>query len=207
MLIRGRGRGLIGSAAAVIALAGCGTTAAEPGPADAPSPVSAAAAGGPAPPGASHRAAAASTATTSARAGGPGARATTTRAARPRSAASVGVRRAPGYFRYLVDGKGRTLYLFTADTPTRSACSGACAVAWPPVILRGAPVGGAGIVGGRLSIVRRAGGQRQLAYYGHPLYYYVGDRRPGQILCQNVEEYGGHWWLVKPNGQINRSSP
>jgi predicted lipoprotein with Yx(FWY)xxD motif len=199
MLIRSRG--LIGSVATAVALAGCGTTAADPGPADPPSPVSAAPAGGPA---ADHRPV---SSTASAPAVAVPGRAATTTATKARTAPSVGVRRAPGYFRYLVDGKGRTLYLFTADTPTRSACSGACAVAWPPLIVRGAAVGGAGIVGGRLSLVRRAGGQRQLAYYGHPLYYYVGDRQPGQILCQNVEEYGGHWWLVKPNGQINHSSP
>jgi predicted lipoprotein with Yx(FWY)xxD motif len=48
---------------------------------------------------------------------------------------------------------------------------------------------------------------RQLAYYGHPLYYYLGDRQPGEINCQDAEEYGGHWWLVAPNGQENRSRP
>jgi len=41
----------------------------------------------------------------------------------------------------------------------------------------------------------------QVTYHGHPLYYYVGDRIPGQILCQNVEEFGGHWWVVSPDGR------
>src|SRR3954447_20537973 len=33
----------------------------------------------------------------------------------------------------LVDGQGRTLYLFKADSGTKSACSGPCASAWPPL--------------------------------------------------------------------------
>ncbi|MCA1690394.1 MAG: hypothetical protein LC720_08235, partial [Actinobacteria bacterium] len=161
MLIRNRGLIGSGAAAAAIVLAGCGTTSAAPGPVKTPSLASAATASGPAPPGASQRAV---SSTASAPAGSPAARAATPSAARARRAPSVGVRNVPGYGRYLVDGKGRTLYLFTADTPTRSACSRACAVAWPPLILRGTPVGGAGIAGGQLSLVRRAGGQMQLAY-------------------------------------------
>jgi predicted lipoprotein with Yx(FWY)xxD motif len=39
---------------------------------------------------------------------------------------------------------------------------------------------------------------------GRPLYYYVGDKRPGQILCQNVDEFGGTWLVVHPNGQLAR---
>src|SRR5215831_16482559 len=34
---------------------------------------------------------------------------------------------------YLVDGQGRSLYLFVADTGTTSTCNGACAAAWPPL--------------------------------------------------------------------------
>lgn len=120
---------------------------------------------------------------------------------------AVGVHSASGYGQLLVDRKGRTLYLFTADRAGRSACYGACAVAWPPLIVRSLPRGASGIRSDRLSVIQRTGGALQLAYYGHPLYYYVGDRQPGQINCQDAEEYGGHWWLVKPTGQLNRSSP
>jgi len=52
-----------------------------------------------------------------------------------------------------------------------------------------------------LGIVRRADGSRQVTYAGRPLYYYVGDRKPGQILCQNVLEYGGLWLVVAPSGK------
>jgi hypothetical protein len=36
------------------------------------------------------------------------------------------------------------------------------------------------------------------------LYYYIGDRRPGQILCQNITEFGGTWLVVRPNGSFVR---
>jgi Secreted repeat of unknown function len=45
----------------------------------------------------------------------------------------------------------------------------------------------------KLGTTTRRGGARQVTYAGHPLYYHVGDRKPGQILCQNVVEFGGTW--------------
>ena len=55
-----------------------------------------------------------------------------------------------------------------------------------------------------LSTTRRRGGGRQVTYRGHPLYYYVGERRAGQILCQNVIEFGGTWLVVSPAGAAIR---
>ena len=52
----------------------------------------------------------------------------------------------------------------------------------------------------KLGTIRRADGRIQVTYAGRPLYYYVGDRRPGQILCQDVEEFGGLWLVVRPSG-------
>src|SRR5919106_6248379 len=56
-----------------------------------------------------------------------------------------------------------------------------------------------------LSTTRRRDGSRQVTYAGHPLYYYVADRRAGQVLCQNVREFGGDWLVVHPDGTPNRS--
>ena len=101
----------------------------------------------------------------------------------------------------LVDGRGRTIYLFTRDAGRRrSRCGDACARAWPPVFTRGGPRAGPGIDRSRLGTVRRRGGRRQVTYKGSPLYFYVGERRAGQILCQDVFEFGGTWYLVRPNG-------
>jgi predicted lipoprotein with Yx(FWY)xxD motif len=112
------------------------------------------------------------------------------------------------YGRILVDRDGRTLYLFTRDSTDRSRCYGPCARAWPPYIVRSRGRAGSGAQAQLLGLARRSDGSQQLTYNGHPLYYYIGDRRPGQILCQDVEEYGGHWWIVSPRGKpITGSAP
>jgi predicted lipoprotein with Yx(FWY)xxD motif len=104
------------------------------------------------------------------------------------------------YGRILVDTRGRTLYLFTRDRGAASTCSGACARAWPPYIVAGPGLAGGGARSSRVGVIRRSGGARQVTYNGHPLYHYIGDRAPGVVLCQDVEEYGGHWWVVSPAG-------
>ena len=101
----------------------------------------------------------------------------------------------------LFDGSGRTLYLFKRDKSSRSTCSGACAKAWPPFLTTKAPRARAGARAGLLGTTKRADGTVQVTYAGHPLYYYVNDRRPGQILCQNVAEFGGTWLVVSPAGR------
>lgn len=109
------------------------------------------------------------------------------------------------YGRILFDGRGFVLYGFTADRRRRSVCSGACAAAWPPYIVTGTPRAGRGVKKSMLGTIRRSDGKRQVTYAGRPLYYYVGDRRPGQILCQDVFEFGGDWLVVRPSGALVRS--
>src|SRR5262245_28556437 len=99
--------------------------------------------------------------------------------------------------RVLFDGRGFVLYGFTRDPRGRSACSGDCAKAWPPYIVKSRPRAGAGVDAARLGTLRRADGSLQATYAGRSLYYYVGDRKPGQILCQNVTEFGGVWRVVR----------
>jgi predicted lipoprotein with Yx(FWY)xxD motif len=112
--------------------------------------------------------------------------------------ASVAVH-ASSYGRILFDGRGFVLYSFSADG-RRSRCSGACAAAWPPFVVTGVPRAGAGARRSLLGVVKRDDGRLQATYAGRPLYYYVGDRRPRQILCQGVSEYGGLWRVVRANG-------
>jgi predicted lipoprotein with Yx(FWY)xxD motif len=104
----------------------------------------------------------------------------------------------------LFDGHGRALYAFTHDPRGRSTCSGACAAAWPPYVVDGAPRAGVGTRRTLLGTTRRPDGRRQLTYAGRPLYYYVGDRKPGQILCQDVFEFGGRWLVIRPDGRLVR---
>jgi predicted lipoprotein with Yx(FWY)xxD motif len=108
------------------------------------------------------------------------------------------------YGRILFDGHGFVLYAFTHDPRGRSTCSGKCARAWPPFIVRGRPSAGPGVSAKLLGTTTRRDGSRQVTYAGRPLYYYVGDRKPKQILCQNVKEFGGLWLVVRPTGALVR---
>jgi predicted lipoprotein with Yx(FWY)xxD motif len=108
------------------------------------------------------------------------------------------------YGRILFDNRGFVLYAFTRDGGGKSSCTGACAKVWPPYIVKSRPRPGKGIVSARLGTVRRAGGRFQVTYFGRPLYYYVGDKKPGQILCQNVTEFGGVWRVIRPTGRLVR---
>ena len=108
------------------------------------------------------------------------------------------------YGRILFDGRGYVLYGFTRDPRGKSVCAGACAKAWPPYVVRARPRAGRGVAGALIGTTKRRDGSLQATYRGHPLYYYVGDRKPGQILCQNVQEFGGLWLVVRPTGQLVR---
>lgn len=107
------------------------------------------------------------------------------------------------YGKVLYDGRGFVLYAFTRDHG-RSRCYGACAKAWPPYFASKRLLAGAGLKRGLLGSVRRRDGRRQVTYAGRPLYYYVGDKRPRQILCQDVVEFGGRWLVVRPSGKLVR---
>ena len=124
------------------------------------------------------------------------------RAPKPRSGAPVGVMRTR-YGRILVDSNGKALYLFTRDRGPASRCHGGCADAWPPFVSRGAPRARGAARPSLLGTTAR-GNARQVTYRGHPLYYYQGDRLPGQVLCQAVQEFGGYWYVVAPNGTAIR---
>ena len=64
----------------------------------------------------------------------------------------------------VADGSGRTLYLFEKDTTTRSACSGTCAVYWPPFLTKGGAVVIKGVQRSLLGTIRRPDGTRQVTY-------------------------------------------
>ena len=105
------------------------------------------------------------------------------------------------YGRILADGRGRALYVFTADRGKASTCSGDCAVAWPPWIVKRKPRAASGVNPNLIGTTRRDDGRLQASYRGHPLYFYVGDRAPGQVLCQAVFEFGGYWYVVRSSGK------
>jgi predicted lipoprotein with Yx(FWY)xxD motif len=101
----------------------------------------------------------------------------------------------------LVDGAGRALYLFEADTGTGSTCTGACAEVWPPLLAPGALPATADAARSELvGTTARADGTRQVTYGGHPLYYFAGDKAPGDTTGQGIHNFGGGWYVVAPGG-------
>jgi predicted lipoprotein with Yx(FWY)xxD motif len=108
--------------------------------------------------------------------------------------------RASKFGKVLFAGNGRVLYLFTSDTAGTSNCSGECAAAWPPFYARGKLVAADGVNRKLLGRTARPDGRKQVTYKGHPLYFYVHDPR-GEILCHNVNEFGGDWLVVRASGK------
>ena len=100
----------------------------------------------------------------------------------------------------LVDGQGRTLYLFEADKGTASACDGACASAWPPLTTDDQPVAGAGVSASKLGTTKRGDGTTEVTYNGHPLYTYAGDSAPGQTNGQRSDGFGAEWYVLSAAG-------
>lgn len=100
----------------------------------------------------------------------------------------------------LVDSHGRTLYLFARDKNGKSACSGACAAYWPPLMSSGKPRALAGVKASLLGTTRRANGRLQVTYRHHPLYRYAGDASKGQLNGQGLTDFGGYWWALSPAG-------
>ena len=101
----------------------------------------------------------------------------------------------------LVDGNGRTLYLFEADKGTMSKCDGACASAWPPLTTSGKPTAGTGVVAAKLGTAKRADGTTGVTYDGHPLYTYAGDGAPGQTAGEGLTDYGAPWYALSAAGK------
>jgi predicted lipoprotein with Yx(FWY)xxD motif len=109
--------------------------------------------------------------------------------------------RKTGLGRILVDSKGITLYDFPPDKGTTSVCYGACAALWPPLLTHGKPIAGPGVRASLLGTTKRKDGKREVTYNGHPLYYWVGDHKPGQTTGQGLNQFGGPWWVLSPAGR------
>jgi predicted lipoprotein with Yx(FWY)xxD motif len=99
--------------------------------------------------------------------------------------------------RILVNGQGRTLYLYMKDRGAKSACSRRCSQVWPPATVSGEPTAGPGVAAAKLTTTRGADHRRQLVYNGHPLYTLTADVRPGQI---NGEGFLGTWYVISAAG-------
>jgi predicted lipoprotein with Yx(FWY)xxD motif len=101
----------------------------------------------------------------------------------------------------LVDSEGRTLYDFHKDKGGTSACYGACAGAWPPLLTKGDPKAESGAMSSQLGTTKRKDGTVQVTYGGWPLYTYVGDNGPGEANGNDIDQFGAEWYALQPNGQ------
>ena len=128
-----------------------------------------------------------------------GTRSTTTPSGNGTAAAAVTTAKT-GLGQILVDGRGRTLYLFEADPPEKSTCDNACASVWPPLTTTGAPMAGGGALAGQLDTLLRGDGATQITYHGHPLYRYAGDTQPGATNGQGLNQFGAGWYVLAPSG-------
>ena len=103
--------------------------------------------------------------------------------------------------RIVVDGKSHTLYLFQKDKHGKSACSGACAQNWPPLLTKGAPKAAADAKSSLLGTIRRADGTTQVTYNKHPLYTFVADKgKRGSVKGQGLDAFGAKWYVVAAKG-------
>jgi len=124
----------------------------------------------------------------------------------PASIATVRTAAMTGVGTVLVDGSGRTLYLFEPDNRAAPTCSGSCSSAWPPLKATGTPTAGGGARSSLLGTVRNPDGQLQVTYDHWPLYTFAGDAGAGQVHGQGVNSFGGPWWVVDASGSaVTRS--
>jgi predicted lipoprotein with Yx(FWY)xxD motif len=101
---------------------------------------------------------------------------------------------------FLTNASGRAVYLWAKDGMNMSACSGACAAAWPPVPATGQLTAAGGAKASDLGTITRSDGTKQVTYDGHALYYFAGDSAAGQTNGQGSDSFGAPWWLVAPTG-------
>jgi predicted lipoprotein with Yx(FWY)xxD motif len=137
--------------------------------------------------------------------------ATTTTATGPAPVYQVKTGTVPGLGTVLVNGLGFTLYVFAPDKQSgKSTCYGECARAWPPLVLPSgvtqAPAG-SGVKQALLGTTARTDGTVQVTYNKWPLYGWVADSTPGQATGQAINNLGGLWYVITPEGQLITKKP
>lgn len=110
------------------------------------------------------------------------------------------------YGQILVDGSGRTLYLLTADSGSKSTCYGTCASIWPPDVTNGMP-SSSGVTASMVGTTARTDHTTQVTYHGHPLYTFAHDAKSGDVNGEGIATFGGTWYVVGVDGNAITSAP
>jgi predicted lipoprotein with Yx(FWY)xxD motif len=98
----------------------------------------------------------------------------------------------------VVNGKGRSVYLYTKDTANSgmSTCYGQCAAVWPAVTTTSAKPSVTG-VSGTIGTIKRTDGTMQVTLNGWPLYTFADDTAAGQTSGQGLMN---SWYVLSPSG-------
>ena len=99
-----------------------------------------------------------------------------------------------GVGKFFTDARGMTLYVFKKDSPGKSVCAGPCVEKWPLYFREKVAVPD-GVMAADFGTITREDGKRQTIYKGLPLYYFAGDKAPGDVLGQGV---GTVWFVANP---------
>ena len=99
-----------------------------------------------------------------------------------------------GVGKFFTDAKGMTLYIFKKDSPGKSVCVGPCVVKWPLYFRANVSVP-EGVTAGDFGTITREDGKPQTTYKGWPLYYFEGDKAPGDVKGQGA---GDVWFVANP---------
>jgi predicted lipoprotein with Yx(FWY)xxD motif len=102
---------------------------------------------------------------------------------------------------FLVGPNGMTLYLFEKDKTSKSRCSGQCATFWPPLLTSGKPKAAGKAKSSLLGTTKRGDGKTQVTYKGHPLYYFIQDKKKGDTKGQDFLGFGAKWYVLAPSGK------
>jgi predicted lipoprotein with Yx(FWY)xxD motif len=115
--------------------------------------------------------------------------------------ATVSIKSIGGAGKVLVDAKGRALYSNDEERGGKVLCTGACLSFWKPLTISGTPKGSS--LPGKLVVVKRPDGGRQVAYNGKLLYSFTLDK-PGKVTGDGLKDaFGGQkftWHVAHPTG-------
>lgn len=107
--------------------------------------------------------------------------------------------------KFITDGAGKTLYMFTPDDGQAApTCNDACAASWPALTASSASdvTVGDGLDQSKIKLEARADGTQQVVYGDYPLYYFAKDSAAGQTNGQGLNS---KWYVVGGDGEPIKS--
>jgi predicted lipoprotein with Yx(FWY)xxD motif len=136
--------------------------------------------------------------------GGGGGGGASQAAAPAKSASALSVKQLPGVGQVLVDAQGKAVYTSDQEKSGKVVCDKACTSFWDPVGASGAAPKIANA--GKLGVITRPDGKRQLTANGRPLYTFAEDS-PGKAMGNGFKDVfaGRHftWHIVRSGGRAS----